>query len=134
MVIPFQVGVDIVSVRRMGEAIERGGSRFLNRVFTKREQAYCKKKRNKYENYAARFAAKEAVIKAKKGGRGRFAFSQIEVTRDLRGAPVIELTASAHRALGISKSARFELSMAHERDFAIAIVVMVDSFGKERFF
>ena len=66
MAIPFQTGIDIVSVSRMRLAIERQGKRFLDRIFTKAEQAYCDTKRNKYENYAARFAAKEAVIKAKR--------------------------------------------------------------------
>src|SRR3990167_6225802 len=70
----FQLGIDIVSVSRMRQAIERQGRRFLDRIFTKSEQAYCNRKKNKFENYAARFAAKEAVIKAKKGGPGRYAF------------------------------------------------------------
>ena len=60
----FSTGIDICSVDRMRLAIERGGARFLNRLFTKAEQTYCNRKRNKYENFAARFAAKEAVIKA----------------------------------------------------------------------
>lgn len=127
MLLPFQIGIDIVSVSRMRQAIERGGRHFLDRIFTKREQAYCEKKRNKYENYAARFAAKEALIKAKKGGAGRFAFSQIEVIRGLRGAPGIELTQEARQALRISRSASFELSIAHEREFAIAMVMMFES-------
>ena len=121
---PFRIGVDIVSVRRMGEAIGRQGKRFLDRVFTKAEQTYCEKKRNKFENYAARFAAKEAVIKAKKGGRGRFSFREIEVARGLNGAPTIHLTPAARKKLGISASAQFELTMAHEREFAIAVVVL----------
>ena len=124
MSVPFQIGVDICSVKRMGKAIERGGSRFLNRVFTPAEQAYCNRKRMKYESYAARFAAKEAVIKAKKGGRGRYAFSQIEVVRGLRGEPTIQLSEAARKTLQISKTAKFELTLTHERDFAIAVVVL----------
>ena len=126
MAIPFQTGIDIVSVSRMRLAIERQGKRFLDRIFTKAEQAYCDTKRNKYENYAARFAAKEAVIKAKKGGSGRYAFRDIEVVRGLRGAPTIELNSRARKKLGISPTARFELTMAHEREFAVAAVVMFD--------
>jgi holo-[acyl-carrier protein] synthase len=124
MNVPFQSGVDICSVNRMKHAIERGGARFLNRVFTKAEQAYCNRKRNKYENYAARFAAKEAVIKAKKGGNGRYAFSSIEVVRGLRGEPSISISHDARKKLGISKTAQFELSLTHEREFAIAIVFL----------
>jgi holo-[acyl-carrier protein] synthase len=124
MKIPFQIGVDICSVRRMQKAVERGGQHFLDRIFTKDEQAYCNRKRNKYENYAARFAAKEAVIKAKKGGKGRYAFRDIEVVRGLRGAPSISLTDGARKKLGISRSAEFELTITHEREFAVATVVM----------
>ncbi|MBI4372923.1 MAG: holo-ACP synthase [Candidatus Omnitrophica bacterium] len=126
MDIPFQLGLDIVSVPRMREAIERQGARFLNRIFTKAEQAYCEKKRNKFENYAARFAAKEAVIKAKKGGRGRYAFRDIEVVRGLKGEPSIQLTPQARKKLGISPRAKFELTLAHEREFAVAAVVLCE--------
>ncbi len=121
---PFQLGIDIVSVRRMREAIERQGSRFLNRIFTKAEQAYCERKRNKYENYAGRFAAKEAVIKAKKGGPGRYSFRDIEVVRGFRGEPGIKISPEARKRLRIQPKAAFELAMAHEREFAIAVVAM----------
>lgn len=124
MKLPFQLGIDICSVKRIGEAIERQGSRFLDRIFTKAEQNYCSRKRNKYENYAARFAAKEAVIKAKKGGPGRYSFHDIEVTRGLRGEPFIHITPEARKRLRISPSAKFELALTHEREFAIAVVAM----------
>jgi len=124
MSFPFEVGVDIVSIPRMRLAIERQGKRFLNRIFTDGEQAYCETKRNKYENYAARFAAKEAVIKAKGGGKGRFNFHDIEVKRGAKGKPYLFFTDSARKVLGIKPDAEFLLTMAHERDFAIATVVM----------
>ncbi len=127
MSIPFHIGIDIVSVSRMKLAIERQGKRFLNRVFTPNEQKYCERKKNKYENYAGRFAAKEAVIKAKKGGPGRFAFSEIEVIRSLNGAPSIRISAQARKKLRISPKAQFELTIAHEREFAIATVVLYES-------
>ena len=126
MSVPFQIGIDIVSVPRLRQAIERQGLHFLDRIFTKAEQAYCNRKRNKFENYAARFAAKEAVIKAKKGGKSRYAFRDIEVVRDRKGAPSIELKSEARKKLGISPTAKFELTMAHERDYAIAAVVLFE--------
>ena len=124
MSFPFQIGVDIVSVSRMRRVIERQGKRFLNRIFTKGEQAYCETKKNKYENYAARFAAKEALIKAKGGGRGRFNFRDIEVKRGIHGKPNLYLSAKARHVLGISSKAEFLLTMAHEREFAVATVAM----------
>ncbi len=124
MSFPFEVGVDIVSVTRMREAIERQGKRFLDRIFTKDEQKYCETKRNKYENYAARFAAKEALIKAKGGGKGRFRFRDIEVKRGLHGKPYLSLTSAARKELGIKSNAEFLLTIAHEREFAVATVMM----------
>ena len=124
MSFPFQIGVDIVSVSRMRQAIERQGNRFLNRIFTKGEQAYCETKKNKYENYAARFAAKEALIKAKGGGKGRFNFRDIEVKRGVNGKPYLHFSAKARRALLILPKAEFLLTMAHEREFAVATVAM----------
>ena len=121
---PFQIGVDIVSVRRMQESIKRHGKSFLNKVFTADEQAYCETKRNKYENYSARFAAKEAVIKAKGGGAGRMRFKDIEVKRGKNGKPFIFIAPKARREMLIKPKAQFELTMAHEREFAIATVVM----------
>lgn len=126
MPIPFKVGIDIVSVRRMKESAERYGRSFLDKIFTAGEQAYCEKKRNKYESYAARFAAKEAVIKAKGGGKGRMHFSAIEVIRGRNGEPAISISPKARRALAIKASAEFRLTLAHEREFAIATVVMSD--------
>ena len=124
MSIPFEVGTDIVSVRRMREAIERQGKRFLDRIFTKDEQTYCETKRNKYENYAARFAAKEALIKAKGGGKGRYHFRGVEVKRGIFGKPDLSFTSSARHTLGIGSRSEFLLTMAHEREFAVATVMM----------
>lgn len=126
MSVSFQIGIDIVSVKRMQQAIERQGKRFLDRIFTDKEQTYCEAKRNKFENYAGRFAAKEAVIKAKKGGRGRMAFSDIEVVRAFNGAPSIYISEQARKKLRISPKAKFELTMAHERDFAVVAVVLYE--------
>lgn len=108
----------------MEASIKRHGKSFLNKVFTSGEQSYCETKRNKYENYAARFAAKEAVIKAKGGGAGRMRFKDIEVKRGKNGKPFIFITPKVRREMLIKSKAEFELTMAHEREFAIATVLM----------
>ena len=126
MAIPFKVGIDIVSVRRMKDSAERFGKSFLNKIFTPKEQAYCEGKRNKYESYAARFAAKEAVIKAKGGGKGRMHFRSIEVVRSKTGEPAIFISPKARQALAIQPDAEFRLTLAHEREFAIATVLLSD--------
>ncbi len=119
-------GIDLVKVARMEQAIRRSGKNFLDRIFSPEEQAYCGSKRMRFEHYAVRFAAKEAVLKAlrarpKKGQK----LSGIEVKRLATGKPYIELSAEARRRFRIPAKAQVELSLAHEREYAIATVVVV---------
>jgi len=104
----------------------RSGQAFLTRVFSVAEQAYCGSKRMKFEHYAARFAAKEAVLKAlkvrpKKNQR----LSGIEVGREATGKPFVALNKASRKQLRIPAQAQIELSIAHEREYAIATVVIV---------
>ena len=120
-------GIDLVKVERMEQMIDRpSGQAFLDRVFSAAEQTYCGSKRMKFEHYAARFAAKEAVLKAlkvrpKKNQR----LSGIEVGREATGKPFIVLNAESRKQLRIPAQAQIELSIAHEREYAIATVVIV---------
>ncbi len=115
------VGVDIIEVERIGAALERArtGTRFRERVFTAGEVAYCGRRRNAAESFAARFAAKEAVMKAL--GRA-FGWREIEVVRD-DGPPAIQLhgrAAAQAERVGIR---RIHLSLSHTARLAIAYVV-----------
>jgi holo-[acyl-carrier protein] synthase len=119
-------GIDLVKVRRMKEMIGRSGNKFLQRVFSPAEQDYCGSKRMKFEHYAARFAAKEAVLKAlkvrpRKGQR----LSGIEICREATGKPFITLDKESRKKLHLPAKAQIELSIAHEREYAIATVVIV---------
>lgn len=110
----------------MEAAIKRGGKRFLERVFSKAERKYCSGKRMMFEHYAARFAAKEALIKAtgirlKKGQH----LAEIEVRHEKTGKPFLSLTTAMRRAARLDARDRVELSIAHEREYAIANVVIV---------
>lgn len=119
-------GTDITDVRRIRESIEKHGERFIRRIFTHAERAYCESKRMKYEHYAARFAAKEAVMKAVEVKRkDRFRFREIEVKRQPTGKPQIVLSATTRKRFGLPAKYQIELSMAHEREFAIATVLLV---------
>ena len=118
-------GIDIVSVERLEEAAERHGDRFLDRIFTPEERAYCETKRFKYEHYAARFAAKEAMMKAMEIRRkNRFRFREIEVRRRPTGKPEIALSKEGWSRFGLKPGIRIELSMAHERKYAVSFVVL----------
>ena len=126
----ISTGVDLAEVDRIQTALEhrRTGRRFRDRVFTEKEIAYCeKKRRGKYESYAGRFAAKEAVMKALGRGWGaKVRWLDIEVARARSGKPEIVLhdkTAQLAAALGIR---RWALSITHTKQHGLASVIAED--------
>ena len=122
----IQQGIDIISVDRFEEAVRRHGERLLDRIFTSGERAYCESKRYKFEHYAARFAAKEAMMKAMEIRRkNRFRFREIEVRRQATGKPTIFLSQESAARFGFPQGTQVELSMTHERRYAVSAVVLV---------
>ncbi|HYJ16353.1 MAG TPA: holo-ACP synthase [Candidatus Limnocylindria bacterium] len=126
----ISTGIDLAEVDRIKAAIEhpRIGRRFRDRVFTKGEITYCEKKqRGKYESYAGRFAAKEAVMKALGRGWGaKVRWLDIEVARARSGKPEIVLhdkTAQLAAELGIC---RWSLSITHTKQHGLANVIAED--------
>jgi len=127
----ISTGVDLAEVERIQAALEdpRIGRRFRDRVFTEKEIAYCEKKklRGKYESYAGRFAAKEAVMKALGRGWGaKVRWLDIEVARARSGKPDIVLhdkTAKLAEELGIR---RWALSITHTKEHGLAFVIAQD--------
>lgn len=118
-------GIDLVSVKRLEKVARRHGSRFLDRIFAPEERAYCEGKRYKFEHYAARFAAKEAMMKAMEIRRQhRFRFREIEVRRRPTGKPEIYLSEESRNRFKIPREAKIELSIAHERNYAVSFVVL----------
>ncbi|NIO12108.1 MAG: holo-[acyl-carrier-protein] synthase [Deltaproteobacteria bacterium] len=120
------VGVDLIEVVRVKDALEdpRIGRRVRQRVFTPQEIEYCEARKRKFESYAGRFAAKEAVMKALGRGWGRrLGWSEIEVVLALTGEPGISLhnkAADFARELGVD---RFSLSITHSESYAIAYLI-----------
>jgi len=118
-------GVDICEVARVRDAIERFGERFLKRVFTEAERKYCESKRNRIERYAARFAAKEAAMKAIGTGLRRgVSWQDFEVGREAGGRPTILITgrgAEFAAKLGVKRAA---LSITHTKEQALAQVIL----------
>lgn len=121
------IGNDLAEVDRIRAALEdpRTGARFRDRVFTLSEQEYCERRRvAKYQSYAARFAAKEATMKALGRGWGRYVgWLDIEVIRPRGSRPQVMLHGKAEtyaNALGI---ARFHLALTHTAALAEAVVV-----------
>jgi len=123
-------GVDIVEVERIRRALEnrRFGQRFRNRVFTAQEIQYCERNRvGRYQSYAGRFAAKEAVMKALGRGWGASVrWLDIEVAPARNGRPEIVLhdkTALIANELGIR---RWSVSITHTKDHGLAYVITQD--------
>jgi len=118
-------GVDLCEVPRIEAAIARHGVRFLERIFTAREIAYADRKANRFERYAARFAAKEAGMKALgTGWHGGIAWRDFEVINLPSGRPTLEFHGRAAEVavkLGVRHVA---LSLTHTKEQAMAMVIL----------
>lgn len=114
-------GTDIIEIERIQESIETMGERFLERVFTPKEILYCEsKKTQKYQHYAARFAAKEATFKAisdQLQDKYEIGWTDIEIIKSEQGKPSIELLKPIHTIETI------DISISHCKTFAVATVV-----------
>jgi holo-[acyl-carrier protein] synthase len=118
------VGVDAVAIARIRNLAERNGERFLQRVFTAAEVEYCRTRHRPDESLAARFAAKEAVMKCLgTGWTNGVTFRDIEVTRDDAGAVGVRLSGGAREAAARRGIQRLHLSLSHTAGEAIAFVV-----------
>jgi len=118
-------GIDITEIGRIQQSMDRYGQRFLNRIYTAAEQAYCLRKRKSAESFAARFAAKEAGAKALGTGISfGVNWLEIEVVREPSGRPTIQFhgrAAQIAKQLGVAHAA---LSLTHSGDTAMASVVL----------
>ena len=114
-----------MEISRVRQSVERFGERFLRRVFTPAEVAYCERKKNAAESLAARFAAKEAGAKALGTGISRgVSWLELEVGREPGGRPVLHLSGRAAEIAGLLGVRKISLSLTHSRDTAMAVVVM----------
>jgi len=118
-------GIDIAEVPRIARALERYGERFLHRVYTEGEIRYCDSKANRIERYAARFAAKEAAMKALGTGWNHgVRWRDIEVSRQPGGRPTITFHGKAAEFAARLGAAHVALSLSHTAEQAIAQVIL----------
>ena len=124
------IGVDLVKISRMREVIERWQERFLRRVFTDQEIAYCQSRRDPVPHFAARFAAKEAGLKALGTGlRFGVSWRELEVRRERGGPPALVLSGRSQE-IGLQRGGRrMLLALTHEGDYALAQALLVDDGG-----
>ena len=121
-------GIDVAEIARVRAALDepRTGERFKTRVFTAGEQAYCESRgAGRYESYAARFAAKEATMKALGVGWGaQMSWLDVEVLREPDGRPTVQLHGKGAATAAAAGVARVHLALTHTRDVAVAQVVL----------
>ena len=116
-------GTDIIEIERIKQAIQENGAQFLERVYTQKEIEYCESKKNqKYQHYAARFAAKEAVFKAISTNlqdKYSIGWKNIEIQNDEQGRPYINFI-----DIDETKFKNIDISISHCKSYAIAYVIV----------
>jgi holo-[acyl-carrier protein] synthase len=119
------IGQDLIEIDRINMAIQSNGDRFLTKIFTKDEIAYCNGKKNSAESFAVRFAAKEAIAKAFQTGIGeRLNWQDIEIAHNKTGAPCAII--SPKFTAIYPKLKRVHLTLSHTKNYATAFVVLED--------
>ena len=120
----YGTGIDIIEVSRIKSVMERDIG-FREKIFTPGEIAYCETQKHKYENYAARFSAKEAFLKAiGTGWRFGIRFADIDVYHDEYGKPLIKLTGKAEQLAKDEGISKIHVSLSHLKEMATAIVIV----------
>lgn len=124
-----RTGIDLCDPERIKKAVERHGERFLSHVFTRGEVEYCSAFSDPYLSYAARYAAKEAVMKALGAGIGKISFTEIEVASEENGRPRVILRGKAKKIaeeLGVTS---LDISLTHIKGMSAASAVALTQTG-----
>lgn len=119
----YGIGTDMVEIIRIQKAIEKN-PRFLQKVYTEEEIRYCQRKKNPWQSFAARFAAKEAVSKAMGTGLGKIGLTDIEVKNHAAGQPQIVLYGNAKAFAQEHGLGRVHISLSHSEAYAIATAII----------
>jgi len=122
----FGIGIDIIEVERIAKQVSDSSNTFIQKIFTKKEIAYCETKiKNKAQNYAARFAAKEAFFKAiGTGWRDGFKWQEIEVENDNLGKPIINVSGKLKGFVEGKNILNIHVSLSHLKEIAVAVVIL----------
>jgi holo-[acyl-carrier protein] synthase len=119
------IGIDLVEITRIEDVFARRGDRFRARVFTEGEIAYCERRASKFASYAARFAAKEAAMKALGTGWSEgVGWMDVEVVSESNGAPALQLHRRALERMREIGGTRAHVSLTHSGNLAIAEVLL----------
>ena len=117
------IGIDIIEINRIRRSIEKFEGRFLNKIYTETELDYCLSKKNKYQHFAARFAAKEAISKALATGWNKeFRWKDIEIFNEKSGMPNVKLSGNLEKFLGDEKS--LKITMSHSEHYVTCFAII----------
>ncbi len=120
-----RTGIDIVLINRIEKSITRHGDRFLKRIFSPEEIAYCSAKKNPYPSYAGRFAVKEAVMKLLGKGLFEIGMTEISVSQMENGEPVLHLEGRAKERAEDMGTGTIAISISHEKESAVAVAFAI---------
>ena len=124
-------GIDLVKIERIEKIIKKWGNNFILRIFTSSEKEYCEKKKgNKYQSYAGKFAAKEALLKALGLGLREANWKEIEIKNDKLGQPIINTSGKLKNIASIKGVRKYFISISHTKEYAIAQVVLEGTLDK----
>jgi holo-[acyl-carrier protein] synthase len=119
------LGIDLVENTRIRDSIDRFGDRFLSRIYTQEEREYCAKCAHPVIHFAARFAAKEAALKALGTGlSGGIKWKDVAIIRSPSGKPELHLEGEALAVATALGASRFHVSLTHDQTFSSAVVIL----------
>lgn len=117
------IGIDIIEIDRIKESIDRFGDHFLKKIYTPNELEYCLSKHNKYQHFAARFAAKEAIYKALSSEWGSdISWQDIDIMNEPNGLPVVKFSGNLEEFVNKDKS--IKISMSHSDNYVACVAIV----------
>jgi holo-[acyl-carrier protein] synthase len=123
------IGTDIIEIVRIKNSIEKYGDRFLSKIYTPTEIEYCQSKVNKYQHFAARFAAKEAVYKAlATGWQEVLSWQEIEIFNEATGMPHVTMRGKLKEFLADEKS--LKISISHSKNYVVSVAIIYKTDSK----
>lgn len=117
------IGIDIIEIDRIKESIDRFGDHFLNKIYTPNELEYCLSKHNKYQHFAARFAAKEAIYKALSSEWGsEISWQDMDIMNEPNGLPVVKFSGNLEEFVNDNKG--IKISMSHSENYVACVAIV----------
>lgn len=117
------IGIDIIEIERIQKSVDEYGEHFLNKIYTKVEIEYSQSKANKYQHYAARFAAKEAIYKALSNDTDKvYSWQDVEIYNEVNGLPKVNFYGALKDYLNEDK--QLKISMSHSENYVTCVAIL----------